>query len=718
MPPAEEEDPVTEAEYVTVSSKEQLMSVIQSNPDGVSIKVAPGDYIGIDLVGLDAASGISISSLDPADPARFADVNISGSSNISFADIEFRADNSSEAFWGTHVVRVDGSSAISFEGSTFAGGPGMMNEGLFGLYVNHSSGVTVHSSEFTNTERGAMFSESDNLDIRGNYVHDLQSDGFDFSGVQNVVIDGNNFESFYPVEGDHADFIQFWLVGSDEGTENIQISNNFMAQGAGLPVQGIFITGSDTLANTNFSIENNVINQSAYHGITVMGVDGLELNNNTVLSSVGEQRDTWIMLESVTNGTVANNISTAFVEQNSSGISYENNLIADEAGFNGATYSELFQGHITQNSNNVELFELQGDVGAGADVYSILASNLGNSSGTNSDDLIEYTEGDQSISGFLGDDTLIGGSGDDVLFGGWGADHLTGGSGSDTFVFKNYFDSGLGTDRDVITDFDAVGNTDKIDISAIAFGDFKFSTGSEFTAQSFNENEKNVVLAEKADEFGAGVVNLGRDSSLFGSESMTISATFEMNSLAGGSQTVLYNHTQYSISVVDNSLQVGLRQSSGSILPLSFDNVITSPGWQDVQVVLDGTSNSLEIWMNGENLYSSNGHDIEIGDPLYWDVTAGGTPWGGALDGRVADVSVVDQAIDMSQINDLFDRTLHVDQFDEYLELDLSTGNTEVIFNEQDDVLSIDIDGDQNADMEIQLLGVSAVDLDASDFIT
>ena len=58
------------------------------------------------------------------------------------------------------------------------------------------------------------------------------------------------------------------------------------------------------------------------------------------------------------------------------------------------------------------------------------------------------------IEGTDGDDTLTGTDGADVLIGGAGNDRLTGGAGPDTFVFGA--DSGDGTrDRDIIFDFDA-----------------------------------------------------------------------------------------------------------------------------------------------------------------------------------------------------------------------------------------------------------------------
>jgi serralysin len=73
--------------------------------------------------------------------------------------------------------------------------------------------------------------------------------------------------------------------------------------------------------------------------------------------------------------------------------------------------------------------------------------------------------GSDLINGSSGNDVLLGYNGNDRLVGGAGKDVLTGGSGNDTFDFNALTDLGLGTARDVITDF--VRGQDKIDLSTI-----------------------------------------------------------------------------------------------------------------------------------------------------------------------------------------------------------------------------------------------------------
>ena len=86
---------------------------------------------------------------------------------------------------------------------------------------------------------------------------------------------------------------------------------------------------------------------------------------------------------------------------------------------------------------------------------------------------------------------ITGNGGANLLDGMGGADTLTGAGGADTFMFRTLADSGLGSARDIITDF--AEGTDKIDLSLLdantragATGDqaFSFINGSAFTGQA------------------------------------------------------------------------------------------------------------------------------------------------------------------------------------------------------------------------------------------
>ncbi|MDQ2090274.1 calcium-binding protein [Marimonas arenosa] len=81
--------------------------------------------------------------------------------------------------------------------------------------------------------------------------------------------------------------------------------------------------------------------------------------------------------------------------------------------------------------------------------------------GNQGDDTIQGGRGFDRVFGGAGNDRLIGGRGLDRLDGGLGDDRLTGGRHADRFVFAD------GHGQDTITDFDALDDGEKIDLSAV-----------------------------------------------------------------------------------------------------------------------------------------------------------------------------------------------------------------------------------------------------------
>jgi len=74
--------------------------------------------------------------------------------------------------------------------------------------------------------------------------------------------------------------------------------------------------------------------------------------------------------------------------------------------------------------------------------------------------------GNDRLLGGDGDDVLVGGAGNDGLVGEKGNDELTGDAGADTFFFR------AGYGNDTVTDFQANGELDVIDVSKSEFANF------------------------------------------------------------------------------------------------------------------------------------------------------------------------------------------------------------------------------------------------------
>ena len=85
--------------------------------------------------------------------------------------------------------------------------------------------------------------------------------------------------------------------------------------------------------------------------------------------------------------------------------------------------------------------------------------------GNDGNDTIYGADGYDRLVGQDGNDELIGGSSSDRFFGGAGRDVMTGSGGRDGFSFVSASDSAVGSQRDVITDFD--GRFDVINLRVI-----------------------------------------------------------------------------------------------------------------------------------------------------------------------------------------------------------------------------------------------------------
>jgi len=145
--------------------------------------------------------------------------------------------------------------------------------------------------------------------------------------------------------------------------------------------------------------------------------------------------------------------------------------------------------------------------GSGNDVIAGLGGNdtlngLGGSDlllGGPGNDTLNGGAGSDGLSGGSGNDTLNGGtdsdvllgdSGNDTLRGGAGGDVLEGGPGNDVFDYNSLLDSTVGIlGRDLIIDFELVGDNDTIDLSGI-----DANTNSPFSNNPFLTYSEGSVL--------------------------------------------------------------------------------------------------------------------------------------------------------------------------------------------------------------------------------
>lgn len=181
-----------------------------------------------------------------------------------------------------------------------ARGTGGVDDGFgfgIGLNVLYSQDITIEGAEIRGFHRGIGVGEVDGFTLTGSLIHDLRSDGMNFSQVTDVRIEDNVIRDFRrpPKSDDHADMIQFWTVGTDEPSKNIVIRNNVLNSGRELYTQSIFMRNElvdqgdagRELYYRDITIEGNVVINAHLHGITVGEAIGVTIANNTLIENRG-----------------------------------------------------------------------------------------------------------------------------------------------------------------------------------------------------------------------------------------------------------------------------------------------------------------------------------------------------------------------------------------------------------------------------------------------
>lgn len=122
--------------------------------------------------------------------------------------------------------------------------------------------------------------------------------------------------------------------------------------------------------------------------------------------------------------------------------------------FGGGGFDRLFGG-------------TQDDTLYGGDVGDGVFGEQGNDRifGQNGDDRMFGGQGNDLVDGGAGDDRMFGGAGFDTLIGSVGNDTITGNFNADTFVFADF---GGGFGQDTITDFAALNQFERIDLSRVS----------------------------------------------------------------------------------------------------------------------------------------------------------------------------------------------------------------------------------------------------------
>lgn len=422
---------------------------------------------------------------------------------------------------GNDIYRVDSSADIVIESSTLASeidtvessitytlGQNLENLTLTGVaaingYGNALANLITGNDAINRLDGGAG---NDTLNGGGGNDRLLGGAGNDTldGGTGNDLLVGGQGNDVYYLDGASDEIVE----GQDEGSDKVVVSFSYTLDAA---LEHLTLTGSGNINGTGNAAANILTGNSGNNVLTGdTGNDTLDggMGNDTLDGGTGN--DSYVIDSAldviIENSTAATEIDTVYASISFTLADNLENLVltgSDAINTTGNTRNNSLTGNLAANilSGDAGNDVLNGGAGAdqmsggtGNDIYYVdnLADTVIETStllteidtvyssvnfvlGANVEHLTLTGSGVINATGNVLANTLTGnsaanilngGTGNDWLTGGAGKDTLIGGTGADRFDFNVQADSGIGSLRDVISDFRRADG-DKIDLSGI-----------------------------------------------------------------------------------------------------------------------------------------------------------------------------------------------------------------------------------------------------------
>ncbi len=291
-----------------ITSRADLLLALAHPAPGAVLSLGPGDYGDLVLQDFGGTPGapVTLRAADPAQPARFSGLDLRQAHHLVLDGLSFDYRFVAGDKPYKRPFALDDGTDVTIRHSHFVGdmakGVSAKDDGYptgFGLSFTRMAGVMLADSDIGSFYRGLVVSESSDVQIAGNDLHDLRMDGMDLAQVIRVTIAGNHIHDFIRVvdSPDHPDMIQFWTKGTKQPSHDIIIRDNILNSGKGWYTQSIFMRNEEVdqaragpeMFYRNITIEQNVIFNAQLHGITVGETAGLVIRNNSVIRNAASQ---------------------------------------------------------------------------------------------------------------------------------------------------------------------------------------------------------------------------------------------------------------------------------------------------------------------------------------------------------------------------------------------------------------------------------------------
>ncbi|HEY1783498.1 MAG TPA: hypothetical protein VGG79_24275 [Roseiarcus sp.] len=286
-------------------------SILNSAAAGDLISLNSGAYGAVSISGRKYAQFLTIKAGSGQTPV-LSSLAVSGSSHLVFSGLTINGNGVRSKSPGGILVNLASSNNVVFENNiveststAFPWKAETANETVIDATVAPSDGVNasqddclaLNSNRIQNVFNGIYVggdqvgTDGQNYMVADNTIDHFAGDGIDHSAT-NIIIQGNHITNALDIcqsKCIHNDGIQGWNWNDKLGitNKNVVIDSNFIQSqtvtnlALAVALQGISIFDGFW---QNVSITNNVVLTGGLAGITIAGVNGLHIINNTVMN--------------------------------------------------------------------------------------------------------------------------------------------------------------------------------------------------------------------------------------------------------------------------------------------------------------------------------------------------------------------------------------------------------------------------------------------------
>ena len=677
---------------VTVNNVSELMAALGKATGDTTIKMAPGDYDNLYISGnkiptLSNNADVTLTSLDPNNPAAITNMILIGAKNVTFDGLDFDYTAQNGASVSTRPFMLLDSDNITIKNSNFDGdlakGVNATSDGYgtgIAIGVKSNNNLTIENNTFTDFHKAFVINKGTNIAVTNNDISKMASDGLGFSGVNKVLIEGNYIHDFeaHPNTAAHKDMIQFWARGSDLGSSNVVVRDNILHSGTGTFSHTFLMTTENNTLFKNFTIEDNLIYNAFTHGISFNDFDGIKILSNTILHNPDSGVDmTGLYVPKI---NVAGNVKNVVINDNIThgitGSKYtgSGNLIVQNTSPNLPNYyGDLFVNALVGGTATVkDLSALPGSIIDVTNVGASITQFGSTTTATSGPDALLLTQAGSELSkaAIAFDISNISDAGGAVDTSGatvvW--DFGDGSTGTGLTANHNYAKAGtyLVTGTVTLKDGTKVTSTKQIEVDTPIALSVDFQSGPDDQSDITNAAIANGYVQFVQDQ-GSKVVKLNDNSyvtyratsDFFDNTAYTVLADFRKDHLSDNGKIITFSGS-FTIHVQKGNLIVSMSTEKGTKW-INTKAPVDDQNWHQVGLTFSNKTGTADLYLDGAKISSITGlkgatqvgnktHDLHVGSQT-----------GNSFDGLIDNVAFLTGALSASEMSTLHNGSKSLD---------------------------------------------------------